>query len=136
MTTSNARCFPLLLLLLLHVDPARAQGGEDKFGQMEVATLAIFMAFGIGTVLFVLEKIVGRCAQSAAGFPVRDQIVSTPPLLSPWTLVCFSPRRFWSDRLSNGLFFSDFLSSAVYFFRLDAATYRYIVRRTHTMYIV
>ena len=67
---SNARCFPLLLLLLLSVDPGRAQGGEDKFGQMEVATLAIFMAFGIGTVLFVLEKIVGRCEQSAAGFPV------------------------------------------------------------------
>ena len=113
--SSNARCFPLLLLLLLSVDPARAQGGEDKFGQMEVATLAIFMAFGIGTVLFVLEKIVGRCEQSAAGFPVRDQMVSTPPLLSPWTLVCFSPCRFWSDRLSNGLFFR-LLSAARFFF--------------------
>lgn len=88
------------LLLLLWLPTAAAQE-KEPLEQIDIAMLAIGLAFGFGTALFLAEKIIGRCTPPQRLSPTvhAPLMVCRLTCAQPFARPCFECR-FWLDGLS------------------------------------
>lgn len=100
---------PTGLLLLAFLPSTEAQDQREELEQIDIAMLAIGLAFAAGTVLFTAEKIIGRCTDSGdshhppASFNIR--VFHLALFDSPRCFHCpVFIRRFWVGGLKSALY--------------------------------